>query len=467
MTLVNTASAPSASVIAGRYVFAHYFVPYPISIDNKNASADYYQNNYLTPVIEGLGQPWQIDHRPYGGLLRDRPIPRPVKSSTNWKVEDLIVEVGQAKSVNIDGFAMDIMYDPKSTSWQAGQQLNLFKAASAVGNFKIMLMPDMTSFLLSGATYQKAASICYYYASAFPNVVYKEGGSVVVAPFAVERQAPSWWASFISYCSSNYGMSVALISQFNAIDVSAGSANYRGVSYGMSNWGNRNPAGNSTASSGTPIKRIAVIKNAGMKWMQPVSVQDERPNQHIYDEAQNLQNLRNTWTIAISGSANLIQIPTWNDYSENAHIAPSRDHGWAYTNIQKYYIQWFKTGVQPTISADSIYLTHRKHFYADTPTYPETSLMTLRPGSSPSRNTVEAMAFLTSPATIKITTGSTVTNFSASAGVNVFTTPLTTGNISASIVRSSSVILNVSTACAVTHTPYVQDLQYISAVASK
>jgi len=29
--------------------------------------------------------------------------------------------------------------------------------------------------------------------------------------------------------------------------------------------------------------------------MQPISLQDERPNQGVFDEAENTINLRNTW----------------------------------------------------------------------------------------------------------------------------------------------------------------------------
>ncbi len=51
-------------------VFAHYFTPYPISLDNQDGASDYYARNYLTAGGES-GK-----HAAYGGLLRDRPQPR-------------------------------------------------------------------------------------------------------------------------------------------------------------------------------------------------------------------------------------------------------------------------------------------------------------------------------------------------------------------------------------------------------
>ena len=35
-----------------RMAFAHYFTPYPVSIDNKDAAADYYTRAYLNPTGE-------------------------------------------------------------------------------------------------------------------------------------------------------------------------------------------------------------------------------------------------------------------------------------------------------------------------------------------------------------------------------------------------------------------------------
>ena len=59
-----------------RLVFAHYFSPYPISIDNKARMSDYYARNYLQPSGEG-GKFADV-----GGILRDRPMVRPPAAAT-------------------------------------------------------------------------------------------------------------------------------------------------------------------------------------------------------------------------------------------------------------------------------------------------------------------------------------------------------------------------------------------------
>ena len=64
---VNT---PTDVPSTAKLVFAHYFPPFPISIDNVDPSNDYYARNYLT--IDGENG----KYAQYGGFLRDRPVPR-------------------------------------------------------------------------------------------------------------------------------------------------------------------------------------------------------------------------------------------------------------------------------------------------------------------------------------------------------------------------------------------------------
>lgn len=68
-------AALRSGAAGGKLVFAHYFTPYPLSLDNASADGDYYTRNYLNPGGES-GK-----HEKYGGLLRDRPLPTPPKAA--------------------------------------------------------------------------------------------------------------------------------------------------------------------------------------------------------------------------------------------------------------------------------------------------------------------------------------------------------------------------------------------------
>lgn len=438
-----------------KMVFAHYFTPYPESLDNADPSNDYYARNYLNPTGESGA------HAAYGGLLRDRPLTHAALTSSTWLVDNMKDEIRQAQAAGINGFIVDLMVNPAtSTNTNVkNAQANLMTAADSFTNFSVMLMPDMTSGLGTLTATDLAAVVNTY--ATHKSAYRLADGRLVVSPFKAEGHTAAWWTDFMNIMSTTYGTQVAFVPCF--LNEGANETAFAPISYGMSEWGNRNPAGNDPSATGTQRTKINRVHGLGKIWMQPVSVQDERPNQAIYDEAQNTQNLRNTWKIAIDSQSEWVQLVTWNDYSEGAQVAPSAEHGWTFTDLSAFYGQWFRTGAMPTIARDAVYLTHREQPYAATPTFAETSLMKLRAGSSAARDTVEALSILTAPATVSVTVGGTTTSCAAPAGVSVCTVPLATGRAAVAVDRNGAIVASVATKQTITATPYVQDLQYVGA----
>ncbi len=433
-----------------RKVFGHYFTPYPISLDNQDPAGDYYARNYLKPTGES-GK-----HAAYGGLLRDRPTPRPVSTNPAWALEDMKTEVRNAIAAGLDGFTLDLL----GGSGQNWDRANLLmRAATAVDpGFKIVLMPDANGSMTSDVNVlaDRVATLAKY-----PSAHRQADGRLTVSPFKTEGKSVTYWKTFISLMK-NKGVDVAFYPTF--LNYKANADAYAPISMGFGNWGNRNPAGNQSAALGA---NIADAHARGKKWMQPVSFQDERPNQGIYDEAANTENLRLTWQATIDHGADWVQMITWNDYSEGTQFQPSAKRGWSSLDISAYYIAWWKTGVRPALKRDALYLTHRTQPYAAKPTFAQTRLMALRGGSTPARNTVEALAFLPTPATVSITVGAATTTCNLPAGVQRCLTPLADGNISARIVRSGGTTTAVTSPFRSTSTPYVQDLQYVAAASRR
>lgn len=94
-------------------VFAHYFSPFPISLDNKPAASDYYTVNYLNPAGENgkfAGS---------GGFLRERPLPQtPWPGSTDYVEANLEIEIRRAIAIGLDGFTFDVLQtDTTSAGW--------------------------------------------------------------------------------------------------------------------------------------------------------------------------------------------------------------------------------------------------------------------------------------------------------------------------------------------------------------
>jgi hypothetical protein len=441
---------------APRKAFANWVPSLPISLDNLPAESDYYTKQYLNPDGEG-GK-----HKAYGGYLRDRPLPRPVRPESNWTLLDLQEEVRQAISVGLDGFTTVIYTlseDPDRRVWDANV-LMMQAAATADPEFKIILQPDMSAGLKNKSADALAGHIAQLgkYSSAYRLA----DGRLVVSPFNAESHTADWWRGFLDLMRTKYGLPVAFLPLFQ--DEQPHLEAFAPISWGMSNWGNRNPAWNDPqATTATSARgRAAKVRAKGLVWMQPVSAQDERPREGRFQESQNTQNLRNTWKIAIDSGAELIQLATWNDYPEGSQMAPSRHNGWSYLDVSSYYLTWFKTGKAPVVKRDTVYLTHRLHAWQARPSYPQTLLMTFpaKNGGSVPRDTVEAVTFLTAPGSVTVTVGGTVTTCTVPAGVATCTVPLATGTVSAVTQRNGTSTAAVTSPYKVVATPYVQDLHY-------
>jgi Glycosyl hydrolase family 71 len=449
---------PATSTLraSSKKVFAHYMPSLPVSLDNQAPATDYYARNYLNPDGE------KGAHAAYGGFLRDRPQGRAPLADTAWRLRDLETEVRQAVTAGVDGFSVDPMQlgDTGGQLW-TNTKLLMQAANNVDPGFKIMLMPDMSSSVGTKDAATLAKSLAELAKS--PSAYRLADGRLVVSPFLAEKKTAAWWTTFLTTMKTTYGTSVALWPLFVGNEQTY-APSFAPISYGMSIWGSRNPLWNNplTTTSTGPVGRADKIQAIGQKWMQPVSVQDERPRSSIYDEAENTTNLRNTWQIAMKSGAEHVQLPTWNDYVEGSQFAPSAKHGWSFLDISAYYLAWYKTGTAPKITRDAAYVTHRTQPYAAKPSYPQTKLMAWR-GGSPARDTVEALTFLTAPATVAVTVGTKTTTCNAPAGIATCIAPLAAGTVKVTVTRAGASVAAVTSPHKVTTTPVVQDLQYVAA----
>jgi hypothetical protein len=427
-----------------RMVFAHYFPPFPISLDNLPPSKDYYARNYLT--INGEGG----KHRAYGGLLRDRPIGRSPRPG-NWRRTDLRTEIRQAKAAGIDGFTTDVL-TLSGSNWDATR--NLMKAADAEGGFKVIPQLDAAASGTSESPERTAAAMSRL--MRHPSAQ-KIGGDYVLSAFCAENMPVSWWKAVITQLEQHHDRPIKFIPIFvNPSDTNLRS--FAPISYGLGNWGYRDPEG-AAASENYAAKAHAL----GKKWMQPVAVQDARPRSSTYAEAGNTETLRTTWSRAISDGADFVQLTTWNDYSESTSFAPSVSHGEVFLDISSYYLKWFTEGTPPRIASDQLYLTHRIHpWQAKTTSGINNMRPTLGGYKFSPRDTVEGLVFLTERADVTVTSGGNSRTASLPAGISAILVPLAAGYPSATISRKSAVVKTINSPYRVTLTPVVQDMQYFA-----
>jgi hypothetical protein len=114
-----------------------------------------------------------------------------------------------------------------------------------------------------------------------------------------------------------------------------------------------------------------------------------------------------------------------------------------YSEIRKYYAQWFKTGVKPTITQDFVAYFYRTSPYAanNNPSNPSPWNVV---GTIPPDN-VYVTCDLVSAATLQINTGGTITTYNLGAGRNLVHTPFhpgTTQNFQ--IIRNGVQVASVS-----------------------
>ncbi|MFD3325126.1 endo-1,3-alpha-glucanase family glycosylhydrolase [Streptomyces sp. NPDC058701] len=431
-----------------KLVFAHYFTPYPLSLDNASADADYYTRNYLNPDGES-GK-----HERYGGLLRDRPLPVQPKGG-DWEYANLQQEVRTARAAGIDGFTLD-MLSLSGKNWERSNQL-MAAARSVDPAFKVMLMPDMTSLKTDDPRVLADAIAAL---GAAPAAHRLPDGRLVVSPFKAEAKSASWWTEVLGILTSKHGIRTAFVPLF--LDFGAHNGDFAPISYGFSEWGSRSYVGQE--GNTRDVKRA---HDLGKIWMQPVSVQDARPNQGIYDEAGNTATLRATWKHAIDDGADWVQLTTWNDYSEGSQFAPSLHNGHTYLDLTSYYLTRFKTGSWPDIVRDTVYLTARTQFAQADPTGDQSLVMSLRRGSAAPRDTVEVLSFLAAPAVVRTAVGSAKDSHEAPAGVHSELLPLKPGTSSAEVVRGGKVATGVELPYPADRTVEVQDLQYYAATSGR
>lgn len=447
---------PSTAVLRAspKKVFANWVTALPLSLDNLAPDRDYYATEYLEPTGEG-GK-----HAAYGGYLRDRPLGR-APLPGHWRLADLRTEVRQAVSAGIDGFTMVIYQLPGDPESRAVAQWNtarmMMRAAASVDpGFKIIPMPDMSA--LTSVTPDQLARAMSYLAR-FPSIYRTADGRALYSPFYAERQDVAWWSNWLDTMARTYGTRTALWPTF--LNETANQEAFAPIVEGIAGWGARDALGNPTDwSPMSPKDRIRRTHELGEPFMTPVSVQDARPRSANWVEARNLETLRNTWDIALDGDADWVQLLTWNDLPESSGILPSLHHGWSLMDLMAYYTTWFKTGTAPTINQDAVYLTHRKHFAEDRPTFAQ-STFAVNIGQTPTRDAAEAQLFLTAPATVTVRSGSSTTSCDAPAGVSTCLVPLGVGTVSAEVVRDGALASRITSPWAVTRTPYVQDLQYV------
>jgi len=179
-----------------------------------------------------------------------------------------------------------------------------------------------------------------------------------------------------------------------------------------------------------------------------------------YLEFQSGRGMNSWWqSIVEKQHPDLVQIVTWNDYSESTFIQPNRIPSTktpgipsfghlGYYELLKYYIAWFHKGTRPTISRDGIFFFYR--------TAPKDSVASndrsvCRLGPIPTdqqwgniKDAIYVTVALTEPAELIVSSGSTSTRIALPAGLTTIDVPFHSGDQTFVLRRHDSELIRTS-----------------------
>lgn len=164
------------------------------------------------------------------------------------------------------------------------------------------------------------------------------------------------------------------------------------------------------------------------------------------------------WEGLIRDGADWVELVTWNDYNEDSNLMPFRwpngqerryfNRDEAYLDATAYYSAWFKSGVQPAITQDKLYIGYRNRsvwqrqvWNEKERTWEDIVLTNRWPSEQPhddARDQVYLTTFLTAPASVTVELGGSKHRFDQPAGIAHVAVPLVPGVPRVTLTRAIS-----------------------------
>ena len=421
-------------------ILAHYFPPFPLSIDNQSAASDHYTVENLFRNGDGS------KYYSVGGYLRDRPLPTPLWRDRFWIFINYAIEIERARLIGVDAFGVDLIQLGRGRYFNEVEML--IYTANQYDDFYIVPEPGMVSLKRS-----EPAELADYLGSLKTNrSIYRlPDDRMLVAPFAPDKAGVNYWRSVLDRCASN-GAPIALLPVL--LNPGAAAEEFAPLSYGLSSWGDRSPEGRDPKSAYGQTAHSPI-------WMMPVTPQELEAEDSAFWETENTSLFRHQWMQAIDKGYDLAQLVTWNDYSETSEVSPSFSTQFLFYDLAAFYGEWFKTGRAPQIETDAIYYSHRRQI-VEIPGPSVAGESALRTwGPQRPVNHVEMLALLKAPARIQIKLGDRVFSRAANGGVAVFTVDAAPGRPRFSILRDGASVVELESAWEIEAGPAKFDATYV------
>ena len=78
----------------------------------------------------------------------------------------------------------------------------------------------------------------------------------------------------------------------------------------------------------------------------------------IVKEALGIMNFMDGWKMAINRGSGMVVVATWNDLTEDSGMMPTKNHGDAYCDLNRYFAKQYQSKAAPPIEQEQILLFH-------------------------------------------------------------------------------------------------------------
>jgi glucan endo-1,3-alpha-glucosidase len=321
-------------------------------------------------------------------------------------------EIREAQAIGIDGFALNAGGWLRQT-YYIRYAAQMFEAAVRLhSGFKLMFSADMCC----GNGVADVEDMMRRFAGnpRYALVYFKYRGAFVLTTFAGDKLGVAVWQQIRFDLSTganpstqaepmvlptangspnNAPMQIFLVPAFfwggelpSRLSIQQRFDEWRTTLDGFFYWGIAGIPGSGSALDQLPSSQsyAAVLHDAGKLYMAPICLQFWGANANRYYEYGGAAGMRALWMDAIDVThPEWVEIITWNDFIEGTYVSPiddpnkypganflnstgvpigTRDYFHSHsaaTALLSFFIQWYKTGVEPAITHDTVYYFYR------------------------------------------------------------------------------------------------------------
>ncbi len=387
-------------------------------------------------------------------------------------------EIQQAQAIGIDGFALNAGGWLNQT-YYIRYSAQIFEAAARLNSgFKLMFSADMCC----GNGMNDVEDMMRRFANnpRYSQVYFQHNGKFVLTTFSGDQMGTSFWqkvksdlatganpsttveSTVLAQASgvpSNAPLNIELVTAFFwggeipiLASIQQGFSQWSSTIDGSLYWGIAGVPGSGGSLDQIPSSEsyASVLHGAGKIYMAPICLQFWGANANRYYEYSGAAGMRKMWMDAINVShPDWVEIITWNDFIEGSYVSPIDDPnkyqsanflnttgvplgtlGYYHshigaTGLLPYFIQWYKTGIQPAITNDSIYWFYRTQSMNTNAGVPAVSPST---NHGPMADVIYVTANVPAPAVLKVTSGTMVSTFNVPTGSTDVQAPFVVGS---------------------------------------